>query len=1475
VYNVKKLNIFLKGNHMKNRISSFSALIVVFSVLLTVLLTFPVSAGNALIGTCDFATLETAVGIANSGGGTIDFACSGTITFSYRLTIGEDTIMNSNGNSITFNGNAVTSFFYVNMGRSLTLNGFTLEHGVVTGASEGGAIQNHGMLTINDSMIRTNYSQWGGGAIGNNGTIVINNTTFYQNESGYFGGAIANVGTAFINGSTFDQNVASQRGGGIYNTATLTVTGSTFTDNTGLGMAIANDFSASSQNSHYSNNDCTGGIVDIGGNTAVSSAGCPGGLPIALAVAPLSCVGNDLIVNITAGDANFNITRTTGPNLPLNNVGIASHTINGPGSWTGVTVKELTGDQQSTNLGDITCPSGPVTLSITTCDFASLQAAVASANIAGGTINFGCSGTITFGNQLTITNNVTINENGNTVFFDGGGTRRHFTVNAGASLTLNDFTLQNGNSGVEVGSIYNNGSLTVNGVTFDSNATSYEGGAIGNFGTLNVTNSIFTGNLARSGGAIFSMGGTSVTISGSTFTSNSTTMTGGALNIDGLMTVTNSTFTGNSSPTGGAIYAAFAGSGTITNSIFNANTATINGGGIAVLAGYALTIDGGSTFTGNTAPTGGALHNSGATINSQTVTYTNNTCVGTITNNGGNVADTALGCPGEALTVAPLSCAGDNMIVNITGGDANFDITGTGLNLPANVGIGSNIITGPGTWTGVTVTETDGDAQTINLGDITCFAPVAINASAVCNGTNLDVTITAGNGPFNITATTGGTVPMNGVATGLHILSGTGIWTGVTITETTGDLQVENLGDFDCSTPIAVTSSCVGYDYQINIIAGDGTFDINGTGAGLPITNVGAGVYTLSSGPWTAITVTEDGGNTETFPIGNVDCNIPLNVTRTCVGNDLVVTITGGDGPFNLMGTGIGLPMTNVVANTYTFTGPSTWTGVAVAETAGDMQATPTADFTCQTVLTANAVCNNGNLDVSILTGDANFNITGTGAGLPANGVPLGITSLTDDALGVNSWTGVTVTEIGGNGEILLLGDFNCNAPLVASAICNGTMLEVTATTGDVSFTISDDSLTHYTGVGIGMHAITGPIVSNNLTVTETGGDGQFINLGNFNCSNALNASVICDANGDLVINIVSGDLPINITGIGLGLPTSAVALGTITLIGNAMGTNTWSNIVFAETTGDTENTSITPITNTCNKPLAVTAICVGAALHVTVNGGDVSVDLADGATNIQTSVGFGTLIIPGPINVTALTATETGGNGQSTLIGTGVYNCFASSTLTATATCNGDDLDITISNGNAPFTINVTDSVIPYNLTGQPLGVYTFNGPDTFSNISVIEETGEPETLNLPAITCPSAIVVVPVAPVTVSLAPDPNALGCVLTNNIDLLDAPDNTYCRVLMRDGAVVGYSGAVPTELVGLGVIFAVDMYRLEGGKSVTDFADYTRVCLAGQGRLFYMDSRNAPRVSIELATETIDGMTCGWIPAPGTLVLTSR
>jgi hypothetical protein len=90
--------------------------------------------------------------------------------------------------------------------------------------------------------------------------------------------------------------------------------------------------------------------------------------------------------------------------------------------------------------------------------------------------------------------------------------------------------------------------------------------------------------------------------------------------------------------------------------------------------------------------------------------------------------------------------------------------------------------------------ETNNDCvDTVNV-------TVGLAATAACNGDNLEVNITAGDGPFNITGA-GPHLPQNGVGLGVTSLAGPGAWTGVTVTETTGDTETLNLGDFTCQGP--------------------------------------------------------------------------------------------------------------------------------------------------------------------------------------------------------------------------------------------------------------------------------------------------------------------------------------------------------------------------------------------------------------------------------------------------------------------------------------------------------------------------------------------------------------------------------------------------------------------------------------------------------------------------------------------------
>ncbi|MCL4254065.1 MAG: hypothetical protein KJ043_09830, partial [Anaerolineae bacterium] len=92
-----------------------------------------------------------------------------------------------------------------------------------------------------------------------------------------------------------------------------------------------------------------------------------------------------------------------------------------------------------------------------------ISQAVDSANNGGGTISVTCTGTIRIDNLygLIIRTNVTIhNDSGGVVVLDEAGDNNpFFFVENGASLTLDGFTLQNGNAD-SGGAISNYGTLT-------------------------------------------------------------------------------------------------------------------------------------------------------------------------------------------------------------------------------------------------------------------------------------------------------------------------------------------------------------------------------------------------------------------------------------------------------------------------------------------------------------------------------------------------------------------------------------------------------------------------------------------------------------------------------------------------------------------------------------------------------------------------------------------------------------------------------------------------------------------------------------------------------------------------------------------------------------------------------------------------------------------------------------------------------
>ena len=215
------------------------------------------SGSHVDIGAVEVTTNSVVTTVADSGAGSLRTVLGNaepgyTITFATGLsgqTIGLSTgsiLLDRNlsidGLSLTsgirINGNAASRIFFVNRGVTATLNGLTLTNGL---ASQGGAIQNLGSLTLNQCTLAGNQDNCGcginGGAVLNRGSLFANNSTFSGNTA-KFGGAIFNDqnGALVVNQSTFNGNIGTNGGGAIYNfNGTMTVKQSTVVGNQSPG----------------------------------------------------------------------------------------------------------------------------------------------------------------------------------------------------------------------------------------------------------------------------------------------------------------------------------------------------------------------------------------------------------------------------------------------------------------------------------------------------------------------------------------------------------------------------------------------------------------------------------------------------------------------------------------------------------------------------------------------------------------------------------------------------------------------------------------------------------------------------------------------------------------------------------------------------------------------------------------------------------------------------------------------------------------------------------------------------------------------------------------------------------------------------------------------------------------------------------------------------------------------------------------
>jgi|GEM_PF-3161236 len=245
--------------------------------------------------------------LADSGAGTLRAAItqanSSTATNKYVIPIKVDgmidllsplpnlanniTIKGPGASNLTIHGlnNAIGfSIFTVNSGQTVKISGIAIQGGIndISYPTDGGGIDNTGILTISDSAI-VETTAINGGGIFNSGTLTSSNNTFLGDAASNAGGAIDNVGIATVANTSFDGNSAEAGsgvvtyGGGIYNNGVLTVNESVFFENTagfsGDGGGLYNAGTATIKHSTLVENGASygGGSYNAGTLTIANS----------------------------------------------------------------------------------------------------------------------------------------------------------------------------------------------------------------------------------------------------------------------------------------------------------------------------------------------------------------------------------------------------------------------------------------------------------------------------------------------------------------------------------------------------------------------------------------------------------------------------------------------------------------------------------------------------------------------------------------------------------------------------------------------------------------------------------------------------------------------------------------------------------------------------------------------------------------------------------------------------------------------------------------------------------------------------------------------------------------------------------------------------------------------------------------------------------------------------------------------------
>lgn len=1332
------------------------------------------------ISGASFISNQVSTALLNSGGGAIyNNATSTTITDTiFRLNSSAASalggaVFNSNGTmsitgtiTDTVTGPESTTYFYKN-----------------TSAANGGALYNNATtagrtLDVTGVIFDSNSAANGGAVYNIAGVTTFTGDIFKDNSVTASGGAVYNVGTATFLNSDFSGNTAVTSGGAIYNSGTLRIQAdgeeSLFTNNK-VG-AVANDLHLGG-GTVYLNAGNSGSITFNGGITSSAKAN-------AININTLGASSSTLIdgtvnfkgdistatINIAAGTTNIgsavntnetnvlfaatggkqNFTNNTflsGSRITLNDttptagesLNITNGTFTGTGSFTGsggainvtlgttnVTGSGFTGYTATTSGGAIynDGTAANTVMTLTDDDFTT------NTSVSGGAIyNTGklvVNGTLSSSTSI-FSGNIASTGNGGAIYTTG--TSEITGVKFDANKADGTGTTAGG------GAIYTTGTTTIDDSTFTGNLSKKHAGSIyQTTGTLTIKNSLFDSNIAQngttvcSGGAIYGgTAGSTLNLTNTDFTSNSSYSTGGAVSTRANSTITGGTFSLNSASIGGAIYSN--GTSTISGVTFNDNSSTsvsANNGGGAIYNNAPMTIKN-STFNSNDSNSsttadanGGAIFNSNGTVTISDSTFDLNSAnisIGTTTKAYGGAIynnDGAMTITRGSFTNNTAGTSGGAIYSNVTTALRSLSVSGASFsnNNSATCGAIYNAGTRTATLTNNTFSTnsatTDGGGAIYNTGVIsssgnTYTSNTATTSGGAINNTGGTITATGETFTSNTASANGGAVYNSGTATFTNSdFTGNGK-TGATVNTINGGALYNTTGTTtltDCSFSNNAATTSGGAIYIAS-----GTLNINSTGEDVTFsgnTQGGSGNDILMAGGTLNLTANSkdiyiNGGIQGTGTINKLGIG-NLILSATSANNLFTGTYTNSAG--------------NVEINSAFFNGANNFTAGTAQIKSGGSVIFNSGDTWTNTIIT-----NSGgtmNFNSLSLTGSKPYNQT-------AGTLSLNNTTGTGSSLIVGSGTGINIT----GGNINFSGTLNTLAVATGGVLNSGVALNLT--TGNI-FTISGGTATlNGTGAGADTWAGTLNISSGTLNLNSMTSNGIYNQTGgttNLDSNSILTISNTNDnlSGGSLLVN---GEFRLSNTSAET-VATAISGTGVVTRNGSGSVTYTGNNSNFTGTYNQTsglatiQNSFFTGINN-----------FIGGSVDVDAPSGNLTLNSNDTWTNTNILTSGGNFTMDAFLHTSGGTYNQTSGNLH---LNNGSYLALnASNTISGGVVDylgSGSTLDVNIG-GNFSTGATLVLTLNTENIFKVSGGGATLNNTDTWGGLGKVDLTSGNLTLS------------------------------------------------------------------------------------------------------------------------------------------------